>query len=113
AERSNWPGRRLGVVRGFARYLQSIGIDAEIPPADLLPWRRQRASPYLYMESCASRYGNFAQAGTAVSLKPVRGFRQAGTVAVGNPDAFAMSGGVDEFSEITYEAIAGSGAPQV
>ncbi|MGH8153098.1 MAG: tyrosine-type recombinase/integrase, partial [Rhodanobacteraceae bacterium] len=50
AERSNWPGRRLGVVRGFARYLQSVGVDAEVPPEDLLPWRSQRANPYLYTE---------------------------------------------------------------
>lgn len=50
AERSNWPSQRLGVVRGFARYLQSIGVDAEVPPQDLLPWRPQRASPYLYTD---------------------------------------------------------------
>lgn len=50
AERSNWPARRLSVVRGFARHLQSVGLDAEIPPTDLLPWRLQRASPYLYTE---------------------------------------------------------------
>lgn len=51
SDRSNWPSQRLGVVRGFARYLQGIGLDAEVPPPDLLPWRPQRASPYLYAES--------------------------------------------------------------
>lgn len=45
-----WHTYRLSVVRGFARYLQSRGIDAEVPPSDLLPWRAHRASPYLYTE---------------------------------------------------------------
>lgn len=47
---SSWRSQRLAVVRGFARYLQSIDIDAEVPPQDLLPWQSRRASPYLYTE---------------------------------------------------------------
>src|SRR5438445_6788613 len=42
-----------------------------------------------------SRYGNLVQAGT---------------VGVGNPDAFALCRGADEFSEITHEAADGAGA---
>jgi hypothetical protein len=53
---------------------------------------------------------NLIQAGTAVWSKPVQqsdlsrygNLVQAGTVNVGNPDAFAVSRGVDEFQEITH-----------
>jgi integrase/recombinase XerD len=40
--------RRLGIIRGFARY--RIGADprTEIPPIGLLRFRSQRARPYLY-----------------------------------------------------------------
>lgn len=48
--RSSWQSQRLAVVRGFARYLQSLDIDAEVPLQDLLPWQSRRASPYLYTE---------------------------------------------------------------
>jgi integrase/recombinase XerD len=47
---SGWHSQRLCVVRGFANYLQSVEIDAEVAPRDLLPWRPRRASPYLYTE---------------------------------------------------------------
>jgi integrase/recombinase XerD len=43
-----WCALRLGVVRGFARYLQPRDPRTEVPPADLLPRRRRRATPYLY-----------------------------------------------------------------
>jgi integrase len=39
---------RLTIVRGFAIYLKSIDPKTEIPPSDLLPWKRCRATPYLY-----------------------------------------------------------------
>jgi integrase/recombinase XerD len=40
--------RRLGVVRGFARYLSTIDPATEIPPEDLLPATLPRVAPYLY-----------------------------------------------------------------
>jgi len=40
--------RRLGVVRGFARYLSTIDPATEIPPEDLLPAVLPRVAPYLY-----------------------------------------------------------------
>lgn len=39
---------RLCVVRGFARYLATVDPLAEVPPADLLAYRRQRPAPYLF-----------------------------------------------------------------
>jgi integrase len=35
-------------VRGFAAYLQPRMPDIQVPPADLLPLRTKRATPYLY-----------------------------------------------------------------
>jgi integrase len=46
----NWLAKRLSLVRGFARYLHAIDSANEVPPSDLLPWQRCRATPYLYSE---------------------------------------------------------------
>jgi integrase len=43
--------RRLGVVRGFARYLATIDPDSEVPSKDLLPATRPRVAPYIYSET--------------------------------------------------------------
>ena len=40
--------QRLGIVRGFARYLATIDPASEVPSTDLLPARRQRVAPYIY-----------------------------------------------------------------
>jgi integrase/recombinase XerD len=40
--------KRLGIVRGFARYLATIDPDSEVPSKDLLPARRPRVAPYIY-----------------------------------------------------------------
>jgi len=40
--------RRLGVVRGFARYLATIDPLTEVPAEDLLPARLPRVAPYIY-----------------------------------------------------------------
>lgn len=42
--------RRLGFVRGFARYLSATDEATEVPAAGLLPHRSTRARPYLYSE---------------------------------------------------------------
>jgi integrase len=47
ARLSYW-GQRLSVVRQFARHLQTIDPACEVPPTRLLPYRPQRAIPYLY-----------------------------------------------------------------
>src|SRR5918995_1560116 len=39
---------RLSVARGFARYLQTIDPAAQVPPSNLLAYRRARPAPYLY-----------------------------------------------------------------
>ena len=45
-----WASYRLSVVRRFAVHLHAIDPATEVPPADLLPGRRSRATPYLYSD---------------------------------------------------------------
>jgi integrase/recombinase XerD len=40
--------QRLGIVRGFARYLATVDPASEVPPADLLAAHRARVAPYIY-----------------------------------------------------------------
>lgn len=42
---NHW-AKRLRIARGFAAYLQTIDPTTEIPPPDVFPTRRQRATPY-------------------------------------------------------------------
>jgi integrase len=42
--------RRLGFVRGFARYRSASDPLTEVPPPELLPHRSTRARPYLYSD---------------------------------------------------------------
>jgi integrase/recombinase XerD len=48
---AHWFSYRLGAVRGFAVYLQTIDPACEVPPTDLLPGRSRRATPYIYSEA--------------------------------------------------------------
>lgn len=45
---SSVPPRRMGVARGFARFMSGIDPATEVPPIGLLPNRRRRRIPYLY-----------------------------------------------------------------
>lgn len=40
--------QRLSVVRGFARYLQAFDPATQVPPSDLLAYRRRRPTPYVF-----------------------------------------------------------------
>ena len=51
---NHW-AKRLRIARGFASYLQTIDPTTEIPPPDVFPVRRQRATPYLFSEHDISR----------------------------------------------------------
>lgn len=72
AERS----RRLSFVRGFARYRSATDPRTQIPPAGLLPYQPQRASPYLYSDA---EIGQLLQA--AAQLSSPTGLRAQTTVA--------------------------------
>ena len=43
-----WWAYRLSAVRGFTAYLHPRMPGIEVPPADLMPLRTKRATPYLY-----------------------------------------------------------------
>ena len=58
-------GKRLCVVRGFARHLAAFDPATEVPSADLLPWQQCRAAPYIYSEDDIA-----ALMATARSLTP-------------------------------------------
>jgi integrase/recombinase XerD len=40
--------QRLGIVRGFARYVATLDPKSEVPSTDLLPASRPRVAPYIY-----------------------------------------------------------------
>jgi len=66
---SHW-ARRLGFVRVFARHWSATDPRTEIPPVGLLPFRAQRARPYLYTEQEIQRL-----LAAAKSLSPASGLR--------------------------------------
>ena len=49
AQRATW-AERLMCVRVFARYCSGADPRTEVPPVGILPFRPQRATPYLYSE---------------------------------------------------------------
>jgi integrase/recombinase XerD len=49
--RPHWWRRRLGMVRAFARYAQTIDPSTEVPAEDLLPATQRRVAPYIYSEA--------------------------------------------------------------
>jgi integrase len=54
ADRS-WTSYRLSVVRTFAVHVHTLDPASEVPAPDLLPWRRCRATPYLYSDEELAR----------------------------------------------------------
>ena len=44
----SWQSRRLSDVRRFVIHLRGIDPATQVPPADILPGRSRRATPYLY-----------------------------------------------------------------
>jgi integrase/recombinase XerD len=46
-----WAAQRLSMLRGFARYLQTVESAAQVPPAGLLPARNRRVTPYIYSDA--------------------------------------------------------------
>ena len=56
-----WWATRLGIVRGFARYLQALDPIHEVPPMGLLPTRRPRTTPYIYSDDDVRRLIDAAQ----------------------------------------------------
>jgi integrase/recombinase XerD len=45
-----WWASRLSIARSFAIYLHTLDPAHQVPPADVLPYRSHRATPYLYSD---------------------------------------------------------------
>ena len=63
--------RRLGFIRGFARYCSAIDARTQIPPTDLIPSRRVRPQPHFFSDGDIER---LLQA--ALTLPPADGLRR-------------------------------------
>jgi integrase/recombinase XerD len=48
---AHWRAQRLGVVRGFSRYLSAFDPGNEVPPMGLLPSGRRRPAPFLFSDA--------------------------------------------------------------
>lgn len=65
---AGWWAQRLGVLRGFAAWLQTLDPDTEVPPADMLTGRAGRVVPYLYSDADIAAMMHAAQ-GLALPLQ--------------------------------------------
>lgn len=45
-----WTSRRLGMVRLFTEYYRCIDPLTQVPPSDLVPFKQQRPTPYIYSD---------------------------------------------------------------
>lgn len=50
ASNNTW-STRLGMVRGFAGWMQGQDARTEVPPAGLIPGKTRRGRPYIYSEA--------------------------------------------------------------
>jgi integrase len=98
----NWWGYRLSVVRGFATYLHALDPAHEVPAAELLPQRPQRATPYLYSDadvaalmaasSSLSTPLRRATVATLIGLLAVTGMRVGEAIALDRTDIDLTTG---------------------
>ena len=99
---SNWWGYRLSTVRGFATYLHALNPAHEVPAAELLPQRPQRATPYLYSDadvvalmaaaSSLSTPLRRATMATLIGLLAVTGIRVGEAIALDRTDIDPTTG---------------------
>lgn len=91
-----WWARRLGVVRGFAKHIRARDPRTEVPPADLIPYRKPRVTPYLYtdadvralMQACRRFHGALKPAtyATLFGLLATTGMRVGEAIALDRSD---------------------------
>lgn len=97
-----WAAQRLSMVRGFARYLQTVDPDAQVPPAGLLPARTRRVTPYIYSDAdiaalmtAARALRNLLKAATfetLIGLLAVTGMRGSEAMLLDGQDLDAAAG---------------------
>lgn len=91
-----WWTTRLSIVRGFAKYLQTLNPQTEVPALDLLPHRRPRQAPYVYstaeieaLQAAAQTLrdpGNGTTYATLIGLLAVTGLRVGEAIALDDDD---------------------------
>jgi integrase len=97
-----WTSRRLADVRLFARHLRALDGVSEVPPADLIPARGRRATPYLYtpqevadlMRATQKLRGTHVQATyrTLIGILAATGMRVGEAIGLDRDDFDAQSG---------------------
>jgi integrase/recombinase XerD len=97
-----WWAERMSLVRGFARHLQAFNPRTEVPPADLLPGCKRRATPYLYSDTDVLRLMEAARAvrpplrawtyETLVGLLAVTGMRIGEAIRLNRDDLDVANG---------------------
>lgn len=98
----SWMSRRLSDVRRFAVHLRGIDPATQVPPADILPARTRRATPYLYsaeeisalMTATAILRGSHRKATyrTLIGLLAATGMRVGEAINLDRDDFDAISG---------------------
>lgn len=93
---TTWWATRLGLVRTFARYAQTLDPRTEIPPQDLLPPARRRLQPHIYSDAevvalmaTTCRIGDPFRAHTyrtLIGLLASTGIRVGEAIALSRPD---------------------------
>jgi integrase/recombinase XerD len=94
--------QRLGIVRGFARYLATIDPASEVPATDLLPASRPRVAPYIYSPAEIDALIDAARAvtpplrgatyGTVIGLTATSGLRLGEALALDRADVDLRDG---------------------
>lgn len=70
-QRATW-ARRLSMVRGFARWLNALDPQTEVPPPGALPGRRRRRRPYIFTADEVCRLmAEAAQRRSRTGLRPL------------------------------------------
>jgi len=91
-----WRAKRLRIVRRFALHVRALDPRTKIPPTDLIPYRKQRRTPYLYsdadvsalMRECARLRGPLAPTTytTLIGLLAITGMRVGEAIALDRSD---------------------------
>ena len=93
---ASWWARRLGAVRAFAKHLHGLDSRTEVPAADLIPYRKPRATPYLYthadiralMQACEQLRGRLLPVtySTLIGLLATTGMRVGEAIMLNRTD---------------------------
>lgn len=98
----NWWAKRLVIVRGFAKYMQTLDPRTQVPPLELLPLRHVRSRPYVYTDEDVAKLLGAAQTlrsplmastyTTLIGLLSVTGMRIGEAIALDDDDVDLSDG---------------------